>query len=46
MQVDCVIDENSDYHRRSTLKRKLDSLEDDQELLIRLVENPTQCSRC
>lgn len=38
MQVDCVIDENSDNRRRNTLKRKLDSLEDDRELLIRLVE--------
>lgn len=38
MQVVCVIDENSDNRRRSTLKRKLDSLEDDRELLIRLVE--------
>lgn len=37
-QADCVIDEHSDNRRRSTLKRKLDSLEDDRELLIRLVE--------
>lgn len=43
MQVDCVIDENSDNRRRSTLKRKLDSLEDDRELLIRLVET-LRCS--
>lgn len=36
MQVDCIIDESSDNRR--TLKRKLDSLENDRELLIRLVE--------
>lgn len=42
MQVDCVIDENSDYRRRSTLKRKLDSLEDDQELLYTAGGDPTR----
>lgn len=38
-QAECIIDENSDNRRNATLKRKFDSLENDRELLIQLMES-------
>ncbi|KAE8154583.1 hypothetical protein BDV25DRAFT_126445 [Aspergillus avenaceus] len=37
-KIDCVIDENSDGRRRTLMKRKLDVLEDSQELLAQVLD--------
>jgi hypothetical protein len=37
--MECVFDESTDSRRRIIMKRKMDSLEDDRELLLQLVGN-------
>ncbi|RJE18422.1 Transcription factor [Aspergillus sclerotialis] len=39
LNIDCVIDEESDNRRKVTLKRKIESLEEDRDLLIKLLES-------